>query len=290
MIRLGGHGLPVGSDDPVAFARAHAAFGYGAAYVPSSLTMADSMLLADWERAFAAEDVMLAEIGIWRNLVTPDDAERAANLTFAAEKLAVADAVGARTAVSYIGSLAPGATYYESVAANFGPEGFEAAVATCRRIIDEVKPRRAKLSLEMMQYSLPDSVDKYLELIRAVDRPAFGAHLDPVNLVMTPRTYWNNAALIRECFDKLGPWLTSCHAKDVVNVHHTASLEFAEVQIGEGVLDYRTYLRELDRLPMEVPLMLEHLHDAEYSAARDRIFAVGDEIGVHFANRETVAA
>src|SRR5690606_18919971 len=133
--------------------------------------------------------------------------------------------------------LAPGAAYYESVRANFEPEGFEAAVTTCRRIIDEVKPKRAKLSLEMMQYSLPDSVDGYLELIRAVDRPAFGAHLDPVNLVMTPRTYWNNAALMRECFDKLGPWLTSCHAKDVVNVHHTASLEFAEVQIGEGVLD-----------------------------------------------------
>ena len=290
MIRLGGHGLPVASDDPVALARAHAAFGYGAAYVPSSLTMADSKLLADWERAFDAENVMLAEIGIWRNLVTPDEAERAANLAFAAEKLAVADAVGARTAVSYIGSLAPGAAYYESVPANFEPEGFEAAVTTCRRIIDEVKPKRAKLSLEMMQYSLPDSVDGYLELIRAVDRPAFGAHLDPVNLVMTPRTYWNNAALVRECFDKLGPWLTSCHAKDVVNVHHTASLEFAEVQIGEGVLDYRTYLRELARLPAEVPLMLEHLEDAEYATARDRIFAVGDEIGVRFTNRETVAA
>ena len=290
MIRLGGYGLPVASDDPVAFARAHAAFGYGAAYVPSSLTMADSKLLAAWERAFDAENVMLAEIGIWRNLVTPDEAERAANLAFAAEKLAVADAVGARTAVSYIGSLAPGAAYYESVRANFEPEGFEAAVTTCRRIIDEVKPKRAKLSLEMMQYSLPDSVDGYLELIRAVDRPAFGAHLDPVNLVMTPRTYWNNAALMRECFDKLGPWLTSCHAKDVVNVHHTASLEFAEVQIGEGVLDYRTYLRELARLPAEVPLMLEHLEDAEYATARDRIFAVGDEIGVRFTNRETVAA
>jgi sugar phosphate isomerase/epimerase len=285
MIRLGGHGLPVGSEDPVAFARAHAAFGYGAAYVPAGLTTTDGQLLADWERAFAAEDVVLAEVGIWRNLVTPDDEVRKANLAFAAEKLAVADAVGARCAVSYIGSLTAGAEYLASV-----PAGFDAAVAVCRQIIDEVKPRRAKFSLEMMQYSLPDSVDSYVELIRAVDRPAFGAHLDPVNLVMTPRTYWHNAVLIRECFDRLGPWLVSCHAKDVVNVHHTDSLEFAEAQIGDGVLDYRTYLSELARLPREVPLMLEHLDASAYATARDRIFATGDEIGVAFAKREAIAA
>jgi sugar phosphate isomerase/epimerase len=290
MIRLGGHGLPIGSEDPIAFARAHAAFGYGAAYVPASLAMADSQRLAEWERAFTAEDVVLAEVGIWRNLVTPDEAARKANVAYAAERLAVADAVGARCTVSYIGSLAAGAEYFASVPANFEQAGFDAAVAACRQIIDEVKPRRAKFSLEMMQYSLPDSVDSYVELIRAVDRPAFGAHLDPVNLVMTPRTYWHNAALIRDCFDRLGPWLVSCHAKDVVNIHHTASLEFAEAQIGDGVLDYRTYLRELDRLPREVPLMLEHLDAPAYATARDRIFAVGDEIGVAFAKREAIAA
>ena len=159
MIRLGGHGLPVGSNDPFAFAQAHVTFGYGAAYVPSSLTMADGKLLADWEKAFAAADVVLAEIGIWRNLSTPDGTTRKANLAFAAEKLAVADAVGGRCAVSYIGSRKTGAGYFESVADNFTSEAFEAAVETCRALIDEVRPTRAKLSLEMMQYSLPDSVD-----------------------------------------------------------------------------------------------------------------------------------
>lgn len=285
MIRLGGHGLPVGSDDPALFARAHAEFGYGAAYVPAGLTADDSTRLMQWEAAFSTEDVMLAEIGIWRNLVTPDETARRANLAYAADKLAVADAVGAKCAVSYIGTLAPGAEYYASAAVNFDREGFDATVEAVRYLIDLVKPRRAKFSLEMMQYSVPDSVDSYLELIRAVDRPAFGAHLDPVNLIMTPRIYWQNGALIRECFEKLGPYLTSCHAKDIANIHHTASLEMAEVQIGEGVLDYATYLRQLDAMPREVPLMLEHLDGPAYAVARDRIFAVGDTIGVGFARR-----
>jgi sugar phosphate isomerase/epimerase len=270
--------------------RAHTAFGYGAAYVPAALRPEDSKRLADWEAAFAAEDVVLAEVGIWRNIVTPDDAERKANIAFASEKLAVADAVGAGTAVTYPGSLKAGAKYFESVPTNFEAEGFEATVDACREIIDLVKPGRAKFSLEMMQFSVPDSVDNYLELIRAVDRPAFGAHLDPVNLIMTPRTYWQNGALIRECFDKVGPWLVSCHAKDVVNVHHSAAIEFAECPIGEGVLDYAVYLTELSRMTRQVPLMLEHLEGSQYADARDRIFAVGDRIGVAFAKREPATA
>ncbi len=152
-----------------------------------------------------------------------------------------------------------------------------------------MKPKRAKFALEMMQYSLPDSVDTYLELIRAVDRPALGAHFDPVNFIMTPRVYWDNAPLIRECFDKLGQWVVSCHAKDII-LRHQLALHFDEVMIGEGQLDYRTYLSELNRLPREVPLMLEHLEGPEYATARDRIFAFGDTIGVGFANRAAAPA
>lgn len=283
MIRLGGHGLPVGSEDPFAFARAHKAYGYSAAYVPATLTANDTALLADFERAFAAEDVMLAEVGIWRNLVTTDEAVRKANLDYAADKLAVADALGAKCAVSYVGTLATG-TAHGPAAANFGPDAFDACVQTARYLIDTVKPKRASFALEMMQNSLPDSVDSYVELIAAVDRPRFGAHLDPVNLIMSPRTYWHNRALIRECFDKLGPWLLSCHAKDIT-LHPEAALHLDEVQIGEGVLDYAEYLTQLDRLPNDVPLLTEHLNGDEYAVARDRIFAVGDAIGVAFVGR-----
>lgn len=282
MIRLGGHGLPIGSEDPFAFARAHRAFGYGAAYVPE-VRITDRARLTDIEQAFAQENVVLAEIGIWRNLVTPDEATRKANLAYAVERLAIADAVGAGCAASYIGSFKAG-TDYAPAAENMGPQAFDACVETVRYLLDTVNPTRAKFALEMMQYSLPDSVDSYLELIRAIDRPMFGAHFDPVNLVMTPRVYFDTGRLIRECFDKLGEFVVSCHAKDIT-LHHQSALHLDEVQIGEGALDYRTYLRELDRMPREVPLMIEHLEGPAYAVARDRIFAVGDEIGVVFSVR-----
>ncbi len=278
MIRLGGHGLDVSPDDPVAFARAHRDFGYRAAYVPP-IAVDDAAGLAAIEAAFAQADVVLAEIGIWRNLVAPEPDVRRANLDHACDCLAIADAVGARCAVSYIGSAAPG-TDYAPHPLNMGAEAFDATVETARLILDRVKPKRARFALEMMQYALPDSVDCYAALIKAIDRPAFAAHLDPVNLIMTPRVYFENGALIRECFEKLGAHIVSCHAKDIL-LHHQAALHLDEVMIGDGVLDYATYLTELDRLD-DVPLMLEHLEGAEYATARDRLVAMGQEAGVSF--------
>ena len=132
MIRLGGHGLPVGSDDVFAFAKAHVDFGYAAAYCPP-VEIGDAQRLGDIEKAFKAVDVTIAEVAIWRNLISPDAAERKKNMAFAAERLAVADAVGANCAVSYIGSLAPGSDYGPA-AANFTREGFDAAVEAVREL------------------------------------------------------------------------------------------------------------------------------------------------------------
>ena len=283
-VRLGGYGLPVGSDDPVAFARAHRDFGYSAAYVPATLTADDSAALAAFAKAFADADVLLAEIGIWRSLVPRDAAQRKANLAYAADKLAVADALGAGCAVTYIGSLDETA-HARPVAANFTDEAFDAAVETARYLIDLVKPTRTKFALEMMQNSLPDSIESYVRLIKAIDRPAFAAHLDPVNIIMTPRSYWDNAALIRACFDALGDHIVSCHAKDI-RLSDDAAVHLDEVQIGEGVLDYGTYLTQLARLSRDVPLMLEHLPDDAYPLARDRVFAAGDAAGVGFVHRD----
>ena len=59
-------------------------------------------------------------------------------------------------------------------------------------------------------------------LIRAIDRPMFGVHLDPVNLINCPQRYFDNAELLRECFSVLGSWLISCHGKDILlqeNIH-----------------------------------------------------------------------
>ncbi|MEA1996698.1 MAG: TIM barrel protein, partial [Gemmatimonadota bacterium] len=150
---------------------------------------------------------------------------------------------------------------------------FDLIVETTRKIIDEVKPGRSFFTLETMPWQYPDSPDSYLRLIEAIDRKAFAAHLDPVNLVCSPQRYYKNADLIRECFRKLGPYIQSCHAKDTL-LYEQFVTHIDEVRPGLGKLDYTVYLSELSKLP-GIPLMIEHLETAEeYKEAADYIRSV----------------
>ena len=41
---------------------------------------------------------------------------------------------------------------------------------TAARVIDGVKPKRTRFTIEMMGWNIPDNPDSYIRLIRAVDR------------------------------------------------------------------------------------------------------------------------
>lgn len=279
-IRLGG---PIFSQsaDPAELAREHRRLGYSAAYCPAA-QIGDADRVRAIRAAFAAENVTVAEVGAWRNMLDPDAQKRAANLAYVTERLALADAVGARCCVDIAGSYNP-TVWYGAHPKNLSREFFDATVQNCRTVIDAVKPRAAKFSIEMMGWSVPDGPDSYLELIRAVNRPAFAVHMDVCNAVNSPTRLYGNAAFIKECFAKLGRWIVSCHAKDLAWVPEY-NVHFREVVPGRGEIDYATYLRELSRLPVDAPLMLEHLQTPEeYTEGRTHIRSVGDRIGVTFA-------
>jgi sugar phosphate isomerase/epimerase len=280
MIRLGGN-LKCSTDDPVEIAMAHRAYGYSAAYCPE-VTLGQPDRIRQIRQAFAKQDVVIAEVGAWCNMVDADPAQRAINQTYVMERLALAEEVGALCCIDFIGSVQPSSKYGPHPY-NLSAEGFELCVETVRTIIDAVKPKTAKFCLEFMQWVLPDSPEVCLELIKAVDRPAFAAHLDPVNIIVSPRQYFNNGELIKRCFKLLGPYIISCHAKDIV-LRDQLALHFDDIIPGQGLLDYRTYLSELAKLQGEVPLMLEHLQTQEqYAQARDYIISVGKENGFEFS-------
>jgi len=279
-VRLGGP-IFLKSDDPAALAREHRRLGYSAAYCPEA-KLEDTGRIRAIREAFAKEDVVIAEVGAWKNMLDPDDSRRRDNLAYVTARCALADEVGARCCVDIAGSYNP-TVWYGPNPKNLSREFFDATVANCRQIIDAVKPTRTKFTIEMMGWNLPDSPDAYLQLIKAVDRQAFGVHLDVCNGVNCPARFYRNTAYIEECFAKLGPWIISCHAKDLqwiveLNVH------FLEVIPGRGEIDYQAYLRELAKLPVQAPLMLEHLKTAaEYEEGKQYIRNVGASIGVGFA-------
>lgn len=267
-------------DDPDAWVAELRRLGYGAAYCPVG-TDADDATVRAFEAAAAGAGIVIAEVGAWSNPLSPDEAIRDAALAKCQECLALADRIGARCCVNIAGSRGP--SWHGPHPDDLTDEGFDLIVETVRRIIDAVAPSRTFYTLETMPWMYPDSADSYVRLLRAIDRPRFAVHLDPTNLVNSPRRYFETGAIIAECFAKLGPRVRSCHAKDIT-LSTTLMVHLDEVRPGLGNLDYRVFLAELNKLPADTPLMLEHLAtEEEYVLAAGHIRTVALEIGASFA-------
>jgi len=279
-IRLGG---PVfnPSDDPVELARAHRILGYRAAYCPA-VTLADKQRIIGIENAFKSADVIIAEVAAFGfNMMDRNENKRKKNLEEMCTRLTLADEVGARCCVNIAGFLGKDATD-RTHPDNLSKVAFDLTVENIRYIVDSVKPRRTKFALEMMPWIIPDSPDSFLDLLKAVDRPGFAAHLDPVNIINSPRRYFENGSLLKECFSKIGKWIVSCHAKDSILTGEFVT-HINETRPGTGVLDYRIYLKGLESLPHNPPLLMEHLEtQEEYNMARKYIFSVGKELDIAF--------
>ena len=278
-IRLGAP-MTVPGDDPEALPRACRDKGYRAAYCPK-VPLDDRERLRATEAAFKKHDVVIAEVGRWVNLLDADPAARAKNLATVTEGLALAEELGVRCCVDIAGSFSA-TSWFGPHPDNLTERFFDAAVENARKILDAVKPKRTTFCYELMAWSLPDSPDACLRMVAAVDRPAFSIHLDPCNLINSPERYYGSSDVIRECYRKLGPRISSVHAKDLAwDVAY--AVQFREVRIGLGSIDYGVFLSEHLRYAPEAPLMLEHLpSEAEYDAAHDQVRAAGNRVGIGF--------
>ncbi|HET9178403.1 MAG TPA: sugar phosphate isomerase/epimerase [Terriglobia bacterium] len=283
-LRLGGP-IFLKSDDPAELAEEHRRLGYRAAYAPE-VGINDANRIKAILKEFAARDVALAEVGAWVNMLDPDPGKRRHNLSYVQERLALAEMLGARCCVDIAGSFNP-SQWDGPDPGNITDEFIDATVENCRHVIDSVKPTRTRFSIEMMPFTFPTGPDDYLRLIRQVDRKGFAVHLDVCNVINSPDRMYRNNAVIEECFRKLGPWIVSCHAKDL-DWKRYSQVCLLEVVPGRGKIDYHAYLRGISRLAVDAPLMLEHLKaPEEYDEGRRYIQRVARDMGLSFGPEGT---
>jgi sugar phosphate isomerase/epimerase len=264
-------------DSPAGWIEALRRYGFRAAYWPLG-DDADADTVRAYADAAAAADVVIAETGAWSNPLSPDDAMRADAIDLCKRRRALAEEIGARCCVNIAGTRAH--TWDGPHPENLSADTFALIVDVVREIVDAVRPRRTFYTLEPMPWSLPDSPDSYLELLRAVERDRFAVHLDPVNFINSPAKLYDNAGLLRECFAKLGPHIRSCHAKDI-RLENELTVHLAEVRPGLGSLDFRVLLTEMARLDPDTPILVEHLRtQTEYRAAVEHVRGVAQELGL----------
>ena len=160
-------------------------------------------------------------------------------------------------------------------------KAFDEIVSVTQRIIDTAQPKNTYYAIEPMPNMYPNTADSYLDLIEAVDRKRFGAHVDIVNIISSPTLYYTTGEVIREWFRKLSPYIRSCHAKDII-LRDNLTVHLDECRPGTGNIDYDTYLKRVNELSdKNICLMLEHMTEADdYRLATEYIKKKAEALGI----------
>lgn len=231
------------------------------------------------EKICEKHDVMIAEVGVWRNLFDPTEGE--ANLDYAVRQLKLADELGIPCCVNIAGTDSA-AGWDAADKSNFTARTYERIVSSVREIIDLAAPKHAFYTLEPMPWMIPDSPESCLQLMKDVDREQFAVHMDFVNMINCPRRFLDAEGFVDECFRTLAPYIKSTHLKDSRMDPLTLTTVLHECSPGEGGLDFVRILQTIDRyLPGDAPVLLEHMSTfEEYRRAYDYTAAKAKEAGV----------
>ena len=256
---------PLKHSSPEEWAARHKSLGLQTVVFPVSCNDGVQTIQA-YKNAADREGLGIAEVGIWRNTLAADPEERRKWITYAIRQLEMADAIGASCCVNVVGTPY-GPRWDGGYRGNFSKELWKMAVEMIRAIIDSARPGRTKFCIESMPWMIPGSPDECLRLLEDVDRPAFGTHLDVVNMITTPRRYFFNDEFLEECFGKLKGTICSCHLKDIrLKEEYTFQLE--ETACGNGTLDLERYAALASAENPQMPMIIEHLNtDDEYIAS-----------------------
>ncbi|MCQ2182639.1 MAG: sugar phosphate isomerase/epimerase [Bacteroidales bacterium] len=250
-------------NSPEEWAAKHVELGLKCVNFPVDYLAGEDVYMA-YKKAADDAGLVIAEVGIWKNTLAADPAEREKWIEYAIGQLRMAEKIGAICCVNVVGTPY-GPRWDGGYRGNFSEEAWEDAVKMIQRIIDAVKPVHTKFAIESMPWMIPSSPDEYVRLVNDVDREEFGVHLDAVNMITSPQRYFFNDEFLRECFEKLGTRIVSCHLKDIM-LKSEYTFQLQECAPGAGTLDIPLFLKLAGEYNPSMPFIIEHLTtDEEYT-------------------------
>ena len=256
-----GTSSPLKHKSPQQWAEQQITLGCTAVVFPLDCT-APQKLIDEYKKAAEDYDILIAEVGIWRNALSENTVEREKNTNYCIEQLQLADYLNARCAVNVAGAF--GERWDGGYRENFSKEAREQTVRMVQHIIDSAKPQNTYFTLEPMPWMIPTGPQDYLKLIEEVDREHFAVHLDIINMINSAERYFHAEEFIDECISLLKDRIRSCHIKDI-HLKQEYTLQLEECAPGNGEFPLKHYLDKINEVDINMPVILEHLStDREY--------------------------
>lgn len=254
--------------------------GVGAVIFPLDCNAKKQDIL-DFAEAAKEADFVIAEVGIWRNVVDAKENQRKEAVDYAIRQLAMADMIGAKCCVNIAGACV-GNQWDGAYRENFERVAWEKTVSSIQEIVDAVNPVHTKYGIEPMPWMIPTGPDEYLRLLQDIDRPAVGVHIDIVNMMNCPERFFYQERFMDECFTKLRGQILSCHLKDI-RLRQEFTFQLEETYCGNGNLNIEHYAKLATMEQEDMPMIIEHLHtDKEYI---DNLMYVQKKFGINIKNK-----
>jgi sugar phosphate isomerase/epimerase len=176
------------------------------------------------------------------------------------------------------GSMNPGGAWWPHPDNRSG-QVFERLVKSAREAAQAASDEGVMLAVEGGVVCPLFSPERTREFFDAVNSPAMGYNMDPVNYIANLEVAYDSTSLLNELFDQLGHVTIAAHAKDFTVVDGLLP-QFDEAVIGEGMLDHDTFLRRMLSARPDAHVLIEHLPDDLVPAARDGLNTAAAKAGI----------
>jgi sugar phosphate isomerase/epimerase len=246
-----------------------------------------------WTRGYCEEygtkakemGIVIGEVGFWENLIPEDDEVKQKRFNRLCEVIKLADTMKARCVVALIGTKDKSDSMFAPHPYLFTQECKNEMREYVLRLLDKSNPQYTKFAFESWNNSFFYQFEEIAKFFDRVNHPQFGIHLDMMNY-FSPFNYFESTSVISAVIDHFGDDIISCHMKDILWDHKSFFLYLKEVMIGDGVMDYDTYLKKLSELGRDVTCFCEHLPSEEkYLENIARLHQLAEKNGLSFNTR-----
>ena len=200
-------------------------------------------------------------------LCSDDDGQRSWTVKFLEDAIRLSAKMGCPTTYFRPGSLNPNGPWLPHPE-NRSEATFERLVNSAKQVCAVADSEGIKLVVESGVVCPLYTPQRVRDFFDAVDMPALGYNMDPVNLVGSLDIAYDTTSLINECVDLMADEIVGCDAKDFCIVDALLP-HFEEEVIGapNALLDNVTLLKRLQEVAPDIIVTVEHYPDEKIPAA-----------------------
>ncbi len=235
----------------------------------SDLTADRCKKIAD---TYRSAGVSIHSMGVYTNLIHPNEAERKANMAYFEAMMKVGAHMGVGTFITEAGHYHNPNEPAPPVEYHFQEKVWKAMVATGGELAEMAERHNATVLFEPFYRHFFSSAKRTRVYLEEIGSPRLRALLDPANLLEL-----ND---LGEMLDQLGPWIDCLHAKDR-KLHVDRG-----VPAGQGDLDYREFITLAAERTPQAPIILEYVGPDDYEQSVAHVRQAIGEMGLHTRTKQ----